>query len=66
MDQQTILGDRMIHRLMIDQFLDGFSDYRLIAVIDAGRILLRGKRDDLSIVVRKYYIIDNEYNDSEL
>ncbi|VDM94047.1 unnamed protein product [Onchocerca ochengi] len=35
MDQLTILADRMIHRLMTDQFLDGFSDFQLIAIIDA-------------------------------
>ncbi|VDO47209.1 unnamed protein product [Onchocerca flexuosa] len=35
MDQLTILADRMIHRLMTDQFLDGFSDYQLTSIIDA-------------------------------
>ncbi|VDM96155.1 unnamed protein product [Thelazia callipaeda] len=39
--QLMILVDRMIHRLMTDQFLDGFSDSQLIAVIDEVYNILR-------------------------
>uniref|UniRef100_A0A0R3S255 Serine/threonine-protein phosphatase n=1 Tax=Elaeophora elaphi TaxID=1147741 RepID=A0A0R3S255_9BILA len=39
-EQLSILADRMIHRLMTDQFLDGFSDRQLIAIIDAVRKIL--------------------------
>ncbi|OZC05168.1 hypothetical protein X798_07868 [Onchocerca flexuosa] len=35
MDQLKLLADRMIYRLITDQFLDGFSDYQLISIIDA-------------------------------
>ncbi|VDN90614.1 unnamed protein product [Brugia pahangi] len=37
-EQLSVLADRIIHRLMTDQFLDGFSDHQLITIIDAASV----------------------------
>lgn len=35
----AVLIDRMLHRLIVDQMLDGFSDNQIMQIVDAVGIL---------------------------